>query len=188
MYRRTGWGWTEGRVARFIRDVEAHFSGAHARRSAAGAPALSALSLACFALMVLEVWVVFWAIGLDGLALAQRDRRDVHSVTSVPGGLIPGKSGRARGLERRGRARARPGRRWFAGAGAPRARAVLGGTRSAPLSEGHAADAFGRVVADAAGSHNRDSGMGVRHGRRSGSSCSPRSIRHFSRSRRSTTS
>ena len=25
MYRRTGWHWTEGRVARFIRDVEALF-------------------------------------------------------------------------------------------------------------------------------------------------------------------
>lgn len=62
MYRRTGWGWTEGRVARFIRDVERIFL-MLARSDPKRLRTLVLLSLACYALMALEVWVVFWAIG-----------------------------------------------------------------------------------------------------------------------------
>jgi hypothetical protein len=61
LYRRTGWGWTEGRVAHFIAEVEAVFLSL-ARSDPARLRQLVALGVACYALMVLEVWLVFWAI------------------------------------------------------------------------------------------------------------------------------
>ena len=62
MYRRTKWEWTEGRVARFILDVERNFlmlsrDDPHRLRR------LVFIAVWCFILMALEVWVVFWAIG-----------------------------------------------------------------------------------------------------------------------------
>lgn len=62
LYRRTGWGWTEGRVAHFILDVETLFLDL-ARSDPARLRHLVVLAIACYALMVFEVWVVFWAIG-----------------------------------------------------------------------------------------------------------------------------
>ena len=61
MYRRTGWHWTEGRVARFIRDVEQLFLEL-TRSDPRRLLRLAGLAVACYALMALEVWMVFWAI------------------------------------------------------------------------------------------------------------------------------
>jgi hypothetical protein len=61
LYRRTGWHWTEGRVARFIRDVEDMFL-MLARSDPARLRNLVLLSVAAYALMTLEIWLVFWAI------------------------------------------------------------------------------------------------------------------------------
>ena len=62
LYRRTGWGWTEGRVAHFIADVEALFLDL-ARSDPRRLRRLVVLAVACYALMALEIWLVFWAIG-----------------------------------------------------------------------------------------------------------------------------
>ena len=61
LYRRTGWHWTEGRVARFIRDVENIFL-LLARTDRTRLRNLVLLSIAAYALMTLEIWLVFWAI------------------------------------------------------------------------------------------------------------------------------
>jgi uncharacterized protein (TIRG00374 family) len=61
LYRRTGWHWTEGRVARFIREVEnifLHLARSDRRRLRN----LVLLSIAAYAFMTLEIWLVFWAI------------------------------------------------------------------------------------------------------------------------------
>lgn len=60
--RRTGWHWTDGRVAHFIGEVERIFL-LLARSDAARLRDLTVLAIACFALMTLEIWLVFWAIG-----------------------------------------------------------------------------------------------------------------------------
>jgi uncharacterized protein (TIRG00374 family) len=62
LYRHTGWHWTEGRVAHFIEEVEQRFL-MLARSSPARLRGLALLAIACFALMALEIWLVFWAIG-----------------------------------------------------------------------------------------------------------------------------
>jgi uncharacterized protein (TIRG00374 family) len=61
LYRRTGWHWTEGRVARFIRDVEGIFL-VLARSDRKRLRNLVLLALVAYALMTLEIWLVFWAI------------------------------------------------------------------------------------------------------------------------------
>jgi hypothetical protein len=61
LYRRTGWHWTEGRVARFIRDVENIFL-MLARSDRRRLRRLAVLAIAAYALMTLEIWFVFWAI------------------------------------------------------------------------------------------------------------------------------
>jgi hypothetical protein len=61
VYRRTGWHWTEGRVARFIRDVENIFL-MLARSDRRRLRNLVLLAIAAYALMTLEIWFVFWAI------------------------------------------------------------------------------------------------------------------------------
>jgi hypothetical protein len=61
LYRRTGWGWTEGRVAHFIAEVEAVFLRL-ARSDPRRLRRLVGLGVACYALMTLEIWLVFWAI------------------------------------------------------------------------------------------------------------------------------
>ena len=61
VYRRTGWHWTEGRVARFIRDVENIFL-MLARSDRRRLRQLVLLAIAAYALMTLEIWLVFWAI------------------------------------------------------------------------------------------------------------------------------
>jgi uncharacterized protein (TIRG00374 family) len=92
MYRRTGWGWTEGRVAHFIRDVENLFL-TLARDDPRRLRRLFALSLICFGLMVLEIWLVFWAIGSEISIWRSTIVETFTRVASVPGGLIPANLG-----------------------------------------------------------------------------------------------
>jgi uncharacterized protein (TIRG00374 family) len=92
MYRRTGWSWTEGRVARFIRDVERIFL-VLAREDPKRLGRMVGLALACFALMVFEVWVVFWAIDAQISLWRSAIVETFTRVVSVPGGLIPGSLG-----------------------------------------------------------------------------------------------
>lgn len=61
LYRRTGWGWTEGRVAHFIGEVEKIFLDL-ARSDSRRLRNLVLLSITAYALMALEIWFVFWAI------------------------------------------------------------------------------------------------------------------------------
>ena len=61
VYRRTHWHWTEGRVARFIADVESLFL-ILARSDRRRLRNLVLLAVAAYALMTLEIWIVFWAI------------------------------------------------------------------------------------------------------------------------------
>lgn len=61
LYRRTGWHWTEGRVAHFIAEVEKLFL-LLARSDRQRLRNLVLLAVAAYALMTLEIWLVFWAI------------------------------------------------------------------------------------------------------------------------------
>jgi uncharacterized protein (TIRG00374 family) len=92
MYARTGWTWTEGRVARFIGEVERLFL-MLAREDPRRLRRLVALSLACFALMVLEVWLVFWAIGQEISLWESAIVETFTRVASIPGGVIPASLG-----------------------------------------------------------------------------------------------
>jgi hypothetical protein len=92
IYRRTGWGWTEGRVAHFISDVEAIFLEL-ARSDPRRLRNLVGLSLACFGLMVLEVWVVFWAIGQPVTVWISTIVETFTRAASVFSGVIPANLG-----------------------------------------------------------------------------------------------
>jgi uncharacterized protein (TIRG00374 family) len=92
MYRRTGWGWTEGRVARFIREVERLFLDL-ARSDPTRMRNLVLLALACYALMTLEVWLVFWAIGQPISIWSSMIVETFTRTASVFGGLIPANLG-----------------------------------------------------------------------------------------------
>lgn len=92
MYGRTGWSWTEGRVARFIRDVERIFLEL-AREDPNRVRRLAATAVACFALMSLEVWLVFWAIGLEISAVRSAIVETFTRMMSIPGGVIPASLG-----------------------------------------------------------------------------------------------
>jgi uncharacterized protein (TIRG00374 family) len=92
MYARTGWTWTEGRVARFIREVERLFL-MLAREDRRRLRRLVGLSIACFALMVLEVWAVFWAIDQPISLWRSAIVETFTRVASIPGGVIPASLG-----------------------------------------------------------------------------------------------
>jgi uncharacterized protein (TIRG00374 family) len=92
IYRRTGWGWTEGRVAHFISDVETIFLEL-ARSDPRRLRTLVGLSLACFGLMVLEVWVVFWAIGQPVTLWISTIVETFTRSASVFSGVIPANLG-----------------------------------------------------------------------------------------------
>jgi uncharacterized protein (TIRG00374 family) len=92
MYRRTGWGWTEGRVARFIREVERLFLDL-ARSDPTRMRNLVLLAVACYALMTLEVWLVFWAIGLPISVWSSMIVETFTRTASVFGGMIPANLG-----------------------------------------------------------------------------------------------
>lgn len=91
LYARTHWEWTEGRVARFIREVERVFltlieDPQRLRR-------MIVLALACFVLMVMEIWVVFWAIGAPMTLWRSAIVETFTRAASVPGGVIPANLG-----------------------------------------------------------------------------------------------
>jgi hypothetical protein len=92
VHARTGWRWTGGRVVRFLSEVEAIFLHL-ARADWHRLRVLTLLALACFGLMVLEVWLVFWAIGQPVSlwigALVETFTRTV----SIFGGAIPANLG-----------------------------------------------------------------------------------------------
>jgi hypothetical protein len=92
MYRRTGWHWTEGRVARFILDVETLFLQL-ARSDPRRLRHLVVLAIACYALMALEVWLVFWAIGARVSVWNSMIVETFTRSASVFGGFIPANLG-----------------------------------------------------------------------------------------------
>jgi uncharacterized protein (TIRG00374 family) len=92
MYRRTGWHWTEGRVARFILDVETLFLQL-ARSDPRRLRNLVVLAIACYALMALEVWLVFWAIGQRVSVWSSMIVETFTRSASVVGGVIPANLG-----------------------------------------------------------------------------------------------
>jgi uncharacterized protein (TIRG00374 family) len=92
VYRRTGWHWTEGRVARFIRDVEAIFLDL-ARSDRRRLRRLTLLSVAAYALMALEVWIVFWAINQPVTVWSAMFVETFTRSASVFSGMIPANLG-----------------------------------------------------------------------------------------------
>jgi uncharacterized protein (TIRG00374 family) len=92
LYRLTGWHWTEGRVARFIRDVEnifLHLARSDRRRLRA----MVMLAIAAYALMTLEIWLVFWAIDQRVSVWSAMFVETFTRSASVFSGLIPANLG-----------------------------------------------------------------------------------------------
>jgi uncharacterized membrane protein YbhN (UPF0104 family) len=92
LYRRTGWHWTEGRVARFIRDVENLFL-LLARSDRRRLRNLVLLAIAAYALMTLEIWLVFWAIDQPVTVWSAMFVETFTRSASVFSGAIPGNLG-----------------------------------------------------------------------------------------------
>ncbi len=92
VHRRTGWRWTGGRTVSFVARVEELFLKL-ARTDSRRIQWLVAFSVACYALMALEVCVVFWAIDQPiSLWLGTIVETFTRSM-SVLGGAIPGNLG-----------------------------------------------------------------------------------------------
>lgn len=92
LYRITGWHWTEGRVARFIRDVEnifLHLARSDRRRLRN----LVVLAVAAYALMALEIWLVFWAISQPVTVWSAMFVETFTRSASVFTGVIPANLG-----------------------------------------------------------------------------------------------
>jgi uncharacterized membrane protein YbhN (UPF0104 family) len=92
LYRLTGWHWTEGRVARFIREVEAIFLEL-ARSDRRRLRNLGLLAVTAYALMTLEIWVVFWAIHEPVSILSAMFVETFTRSASVFSGMIPANLG-----------------------------------------------------------------------------------------------
>jgi uncharacterized protein (TIRG00374 family) len=92
LYRLTGWHWTEGRVAHFIRDVENLFL-TLARSDRRRLRDLVMLAIAAYALMTLEIWLVFWAIGQSVTVWSAMFVETFTRSASVFSGLIPANLG-----------------------------------------------------------------------------------------------
>jgi hypothetical protein len=92
LYRLTGWHWTEGRVARFIREVEAIFLDL-ARSDRRRLRNLAVLAVAAYALMTLEIWMVFWAIHEPVTIWSAMFVETFTRSASVFSGMIPGNLG-----------------------------------------------------------------------------------------------
>ena len=92
IHARTGWHWAGGRTVRIISAIEDLFLKL-ARTDPRRIEALVALSVACYVVMALEVYLVFWAIGQPiSLWLGTIVETFTRSA-SVAGGAIPGNLG-----------------------------------------------------------------------------------------------
>ena len=92
IYRRTGWRWAGGRTAQFISTVEDLFL-TLARTDPGRIQWLVFLSIACYALMAVEVCVVFWAIGQPVSLWLGTIVETFTRAVSVLGGAIPANLG-----------------------------------------------------------------------------------------------
>jgi len=92
IYARTQWAWAGGRTVKAITRVEELFFKL-ARTNPRRLRMLIFLSIACYWLMALEVWLVFWAIG-QPISLWTGTIVETFSRTaSVASGAIPGNLG-----------------------------------------------------------------------------------------------
>jgi len=92
IHARTGWHWAGGRTVRIISAIEDLFLKL-ARTDPRRIEALVALSVACYVVMALEVYLVFWAIGQPiSLWLGIIVETFTRSA-SVASGAIPGNLG-----------------------------------------------------------------------------------------------
>jgi hypothetical protein len=92
IHARTGWRWAGGRTVRAITAVEDLFLKL-ARTDPRRIQILVALSVACYALMALEVFLVFWAIGQPISLWVGTIVETFTRSTSVASGAIPGNLG-----------------------------------------------------------------------------------------------
>jgi hypothetical protein len=92
VHRRTGWRWAGGRTVHAISAVEDLFLKL-ARTDARRIEALVALSVACYGLMALEVFLVFWAIGQPISMWVGIIVETFTRSASVASGAIPGNLG-----------------------------------------------------------------------------------------------
>jgi hypothetical protein len=92
IHRRTGWQWTSGKAVRFMSTVEDLFL-ALARTDPRRIQLVVLLSIACYALMALEVCVVFWAIGQSITLWVGTIVETFTRAVSVLGGAIPANLG-----------------------------------------------------------------------------------------------
>ncbi len=92
IHRRTGWRWAGGRTVRAISAVEDLFLKL-ARTEPRRIELLVFLSVACYLLMALEVYLVFWAIGQPISLWIGTIVETFTRSASVAGGAIPGNLG-----------------------------------------------------------------------------------------------
>ena len=92
IYLRTQWRWAGGRTVRAISAVEDLFLKL-ARTDARRLQILVVLSIACYALMAFEVYLVFWAIGQPISLWVGTIVETFTRSASVPGGAIPANLG-----------------------------------------------------------------------------------------------
>lgn len=92
LYAKTGWSWAGGRTVRAIRAVEDLFLKL-ARTSNRRIRLLVLISMVCYALMALEVYLVFWAIDQPISIWIGTIVETFTRAASVPGGAIPGNLG-----------------------------------------------------------------------------------------------
>ncbi len=92
IHTRTGWRWAGGRTVRAISAVEDLFLKL-ARTDPRRIETLVALSVACYLLMALEVYLVFWAIGQPISLWIGTIVETFTRSASVAGGAIPGNLG-----------------------------------------------------------------------------------------------
>jgi hypothetical protein len=92
IYRRTQWRWAGGRTVRAITRVEELFFKL-ARTDGGRLRTLILLSIACYWLMALEVFLVFWAIGQPISMWIGTIVETFSRTASVAGGAIPGNLG-----------------------------------------------------------------------------------------------
>ena len=92
IHDRTGWRWAGGRTVNFLARVEALFLKL-ARTDPRRLQVLVVLAIACYALMAIEVWLVFWAIGQPVSLWIGTIVETFTRSASVVGGAIPGNLG-----------------------------------------------------------------------------------------------